>query len=153
MNARDHAMQLAEDDLRRLFDIQRFEVVSVQRSTDWLGRERFVIDADVGFELARARVVVDPGRGRVIERCNYAYPVPYDELPLIGADEARALARAEVERRGWCWRGRVEAKLRRPWFGRPWWYVRTNADWRGMNAEVGVDARTKVVIGRGYMPR
>ncbi len=153
MNHLDHATQLAEEDLRRIFDIQRFEVVSIRRSTDWLRRERVVVDADVGFELARVRVVVDPRRGRVLERCQYAYPVPYDDLPLIGADEARALARAEVERRGWRWEGRVDAVLRRPWFGRPWWYVRTNVDFRGRNAEVGVDARTKVVVGRGYMPR
>ncbi len=153
MSARERACSLAEAHLGALFGVQRFELVDVRRTIDWLGRERFVVDADVGFAHARGRSLVDPKRARVLEVSHYAHPVPYGELPMITAAEALESARTEVGRLGWTWFGRVEAELQRPWFGKPWWLVLTNADMIGCNARIGIDAKTRAVIGRGFLPR
>ncbi len=106
MSARERACSLAEAHFGALFGVQRFELVDVRRTIDWLGRERFVVDADVGFAHARVRSLVDPKRARVLEVSHYAHPVPYGELPMITADEALEIARTEVDRLGWTVRTR-----------------------------------------------
>jgi len=70
----------------------------------------------------------------------------------LDVEDAVAIARAEAEARGWPWQGRVSVNRRRTWifFGRLSFEVFTNADYRGGNVIVDVDAQTGEVLRAGY---
>lgn len=70
----------------------------------------------------------------------------------ISEDDAISIARDAAESRGWSWRGRVIVNRRRKWilFGRLSFEVFTNADYRGGNVIVEVDAETREVLRAGF---
>lgn len=70
----------------------------------------------------------------------------------ISEDDAVAIAREVAETRGWSWRGRVVVNRRRKWifFGELSFEVFSNADYRGGNVIVAVDAKTGEVLRAGF---
>lgn len=58
-------------------------------------------------------------------------------MPAVDREAAEALARAECERQGWPWEGRIHVAE-----GLTSWAFRTNAEYRGGNVIVVVDSRS-----------
>jgi sarcosine oxidase gamma subunit len=74
---------------------------------------------------------------------------------LLSADDARRIAADHAAAKGWPFSEPVHVRRRRsvPWFG-PWrWVVLSNADSRGGNVWVEIDARTGAVLASGFNPR
>ncbi len=70
------------------------------------------------------------------------------------AQEVLRLAEAHAKEQGWPFVPPVSVRLHKPWFfGRPHWDVWTNAEWRGQNARITLDAETGAVISSGFAPR
>lgn len=71
---------------------------------------------------------------------------------MLEETEAIAIARRTADARAWPWRGRIVVNRRRRWlfFGRLSFEVFTNADYRGGNVIVEVDAETGEVLRAGY---
>ena len=76
----------------------------------------------------------------------------FGEQVTISEDDAVAIAREVAETRGWSWRGRVVVNRRRKWifFGELSFEVFSNADYRGGNVIVAVDAKTGEVLRAGF---
>jgi hypothetical protein len=70
----------------------------------------------------------------------------------LGAIE---IARRVAAEKGWQWRLPVKADRTGPFFfsGRAEWEVRTNANMRGTNVLVVVDAQDGTVLRAAYLPR
>ena len=68
---------------------------------------------------------------------------------------AEAIARAEIERRGWHWKEPILVKRRRRWlfFGPVIWEVHTNTRARGMNARIEIADSNERVLKAAWLPR
>ena len=74
---------------------------------------------------------------------------------LLAADEARHLAADHAAAKGWPFSDPVEVRRRRgllSW-GAGCWIVTSNADARGSNVRVEIDARSGVVVASAFNPR
>lgn len=73
----------------------------------------------------------------------------------IGREDAIARARAVALERGWPWREpvRVHREFAFVLFGRMRWVVETNAEHRGANVRVVVDAEDGEIVLAAYLPR
>jgi hypothetical protein len=74
---------------------------------------------------------------------------------MISEEDAIEIARGVAVEKGWRWREPVRARRTRSWIfiGRAEWEVRTNADMRGTNVRVVVDAQDGTVLQAAYLPR
>ena len=74
---------------------------------------------------------------------------------MISEQEAIEIARRVAAEKGWRWREPVKARRTRTWIfiGRAEWEVRTNAEMRGTNVLVVVDAQDGTVVRAAYLPR
>lgn len=74
---------------------------------------------------------------------------------MISEEEAIEIARRVAAEKGWRWQAPVRAHRTRAWIfvGRAEWEVRTNADMRGTNVLVVVDAQDGTVLRAAYLPR
>ena len=64
------------------------------------------------------------------------------------------LAEAHATARGWPFLLPAFVRLHKPWlFGRPHWDVWTNAECRGQNVRVVIDAETGAIVSSGFAPR
>lgn len=72
-------------------------------------------------------------------------------------DEATAvgIARAAAAVQGWVFVDPVQARLRKPWFGKAGarWEIHSNAMAFGARARFVIDAQDGRVIDKGYVPR
>ena len=73
---------------------------------------------------------------------------------MISSADARLVAAALAEARGWPFDEPVQVRRRTPWiFGKPCWAVLTNADQLGSNVRVEIDAASGVVLSCAFNPR
>ena len=74
---------------------------------------------------------------------------------MISEEEAIEIARRVAVEKGWRWQEPVKAHRTRAFifFGRSEWEVLTNADMRGTNVRVVVDAQDGTVLRAAYLPR
>jgi hypothetical protein len=74
---------------------------------------------------------------------------------MISEEEAIEIARRVAAEKGWRWKEPVKAHRTRAFIfiGRAEWEVLTNADMRGTNVRVVVDAQDGTVLRAAYLPR
>ncbi|HEX7688344.1 MAG TPA: PepSY domain-containing protein [Burkholderiaceae bacterium] len=71
--------------------------------------------------------------------------------PPISIEDARRIAGDLARQRGWPFLEPVDVHLRRPWlFGTARWRVFSNAECRGQNVAVEIDAETGDILSCGY---
>ena len=67
--------------------------------------------------------------------------------PKVGRAAAEALARAECQRQGWPWEGRIRVQEQMHW-----WF-RTNSGYRGNNVVIVVDSRNGSIRRASFVRR
>ena len=77
------------------------------------------------------------------------------QATLLSANDARRIAADHAAAKGWPFSEPVDVRRRRsvPLFGAWRWLVWSNADSRGSNVRVEIDARTGEVLASGFNPR
>ncbi|KQW59280.1 hypothetical protein [Variovorax sp. Root411] len=74
---------------------------------------------------------------------------------MIDEKDAIALARAAAMAAGWAFVEPVQARLRKPWFGKgaARWEINSNAMAFGARARFVIDAVDGRILDKGYIPR
>ncbi len=73
---------------------------------------------------------------------------------MIDEENAIRIARAAAEEKGWAFVDPVQARLRRPLFGKGGrWEIHSNAMAFGAKARFVIDAEDGRILDQGYIPR
>ena len=144
----DALLATVSESIKKSWRVERFDLLFTWPEKTWWGAVRRTIVADVGWERARLAVVVRETDGKVLGATVVGYPVPREKLPVLSDDALMEIARADAQRLGWPFRGRIFSAHEDNG-----WRVSTNVDRRGSNVHMLLDERTGVVLKRLYWMR
>lgn len=127
-------------------------VVSRRRGLLQLGRPYWDITSNARANGDNVRIAFDERTGRAF-RCRFIASGAADG-PAVTEFRALEIAREVAESSGWRWEQPIRIqRVRHDWKrGKPWW-VWSNANNRGRNVSVLIDAQSGAVLNSGFAPR